>query len=335
MAVSLGFKLGQGPGRTREGIHAGRERPATLSADARELFGEFDEHQAERMALRENQTAGSEQDVSQCLICGSTDDLTVEHIIPQTLWKRFGIDPNMSEGDVFKTRTTLCRSCNAGTASLHERGEMMTLIETGDPITKRTLQHLADWGFWVLLLLGLSRGTAVVPEDAARELLVSRFSLRVATSIPKGVRVYAGVATTLEPSPSSPPSSFAVARVDDPNVYCNGEGEAIGMTARGGQSLQAAQSIGLGKAVLLVLGPTLSSGPGHEARLDEAAGAVALTRIHPLPPKVPELGPREYDLAAVRDLFMSLPFGDDFSLLPGPLRRLMEPLHRESRAPRT
>jgi hypothetical protein len=117
--------------------------------------------------------------------------------------------------------------------------------------------------------------------------------------------------------------------VDDPSVYRNGKGEAIGMTARTGQPLQAAQSIGLGKVVLLVLGPTLPSGPDHEARLDEAAGTVGLSRIHPLPETVPKLEPREYDMEAVGDVFASVPFGDDFSLLPAALRGLMEALHAQ------
>lgn len=262
-----------------------------------------------------------------CLICGSTEELTVEHIIPQTLWKRFGVDPNTPGGDVPKTRTTLCRSCNAGTAELHRRSDMMALIETGTPITKRSVQHLADWAFWVLLLLGLARGSSVVAEQVARALLLARFATRESTSIPKGVRVYAGIATTLEGSPLPETPSFAVARTNGPGVYRNRAGEARGMTAFSGQPLPAAQSIGLGKIVVLVLESTESSGADHEGRLDLAATAVGLTRIHPLPSTVPHSEAREYDLHAVRDLFVTAPFGNEFSLLPEPLRWLLQAFH--------
>lgn len=261
--------------------------------------------------------------VSECIICGSTTNLTVEHIIPQALWKRFGVDPNATSGDVPKTRTTLCSPCNSATAALHNRTDMMALIETGSPTNKKTLQHLADWAFWVLLLLGLARGNGVVPADDARALLRARFVDRTAPSVPRGVRVYAGVATTLEPSSPTATTSFSVARIDDPSVLRDHAGEAMGMSARFGQPLQATQSIGIGKVVLLVLGPTQFSGAGHEARLDLAAATVGLTPIHPLQDPIPELVPSEYDLEAIRDLFVSVPFGTDDSLLPMRLQGLI------------
>lgn len=259
----------------------------------------------------------------ECLICRSTAELTVEHIIPQTLLKRFGIDPDTAEGDVFKTRTTLCRSCNAGTAALHERGEMMTLIETGTPTNKRTLRQLSDWAFWVLLLLGLARGNEIVPAETARALLVERFSRRTVTSVPKGVRVYLGVASSLNSSTSPAARTFAVARLDDPSIYRSAAGKAIGIAARSGQSIQAAQSIGLGKVVLLVLGPTISSGANHAGRLDEAASTVGLGRIHPLSDVVPVFEPSEYNLDSVSHVFVRVLFGDDPSLLPEVFHKLM------------
>lgn len=269
----------------------------------------------------------------ECLICGARDDLTVEHIIPQTFWKRFGIDPNLFDGDVPKTRTSLCRSCNSATAVLHERQEMMSLIETGSPTTKKTLAHLADWAFWVTLLLGLARGSAVIRTDHARRLLQARFAAPSATGgIPKGFRVYAGVAKSLESSGGAA-TSYAIARVGDPSVYLDGSGQPIGFTMSTGQSLQAAQSIGLGHFVLLVVAPTYSSGDNHAQRLDAAAASIELIRIHPPPNPIPSLAPVEIDVGAARNLFVTNPSGSDWSLLPPRLRRGAEALGLRSEGP--
>lgn len=91
-----------------------------------------------------------------CLLCGSLEEPTVEHIIPQALWKRFGLDPD--HDDLARFRTDLCFTHNQATSVLHQRSEMMDLIETGSPITKKTLQHLGDWIVWITLLLSLARG---------------------------------------------------------------------------------------------------------------------------------------------------------------------------------
>jgi hypothetical protein len=80
-------------------------------------------------------TAGS----GPCLLCGVLDDPTVEHIIPQTLWNRFGIDPDCE--NLAQFRTTLCEPHNQATSALHRRIEMMELIETGEHVTRKTLQQ--------------------------------------------------------------------------------------------------------------------------------------------------------------------------------------------------
>lgn len=54
-----------------------------------------------------------------CLLCGALADPTLEHIIPQTLWKRFGIDPNRE--DLAQFWTTLCDAHNQATSALHMR----------------------------------------------------------------------------------------------------------------------------------------------------------------------------------------------------------------------
>lgn len=270
---------------------------------------------------------GDRRRMTACLICESAENLTVEHIIPQTLWKKFGVDPNADEGGVPKTRATLCRACNAATGKLHQRPEMMAMIDTGAPIIGRTLNHLADWTFWVLLILGLERGSPVIPK--ARSLLQDRFSRGSDSGgIPRGVRVYTGIATTLESSHIAETSRFSVALVGDPDGLGN-RGAAFGSTVQGGQALQAAQSIGLGKLVVLVLPPTQSSGREHEARLDAAATTVGLTRIHPPPGHpTPGLDAHEFDLDAVRNLFVFPPFGEDTTLLPDHFRRLFDTFHQ-------
>lgn len=275
-----------------------------------------------------------ERVVSECLICAATTDLTVEHIVPQTLWKRWGVNPNTAMGDVPKTRTTLCKRCNGATAALHGRSDMMSFIDTGEPITKKTLQHFADWAFWVLLLLGLARGSGVVPVDEARAILRARFADGPGSkAIPRGVRVYAGLATSLEPSPTpSVATSYSIAPVDAANVLRQ-NGAPIGLTVRQAQSVQAAQSIGIGKTTVLILGRTESSGADHNARLDAAAATVGLSRIHPLSDPIPTLTPQHPNLRAIGDLFALLPFGDDRSLLPPSLRALLDQTAEEAALP--
>lgn len=74
-----------------------------------------------------------------CLLCGAVDDPTDEHIIPQTLWNRFGIDPNQPH--LARFRTDLCGRHNQATSALHQRTEVMELIEHGEPVSAKTLTH--------------------------------------------------------------------------------------------------------------------------------------------------------------------------------------------------
>jgi hypothetical protein len=133
-----------------------------------------------------------------CLLCGAIADPTLEHILPQTLWKRFGIDPNRE--DLAQFWTTLCDAHNQATSALHARPDMMSLIETGEPVTRKTLDHLSDWAVWVTLLFALERGSGVLGAEASRELLLRRFSTGHGGT-PKGFRVYAArVAGYVEPA---------------------------------------------------------------------------------------------------------------------------------------
>lgn len=154
-------------------------------------------------------------DMDECLICGATTDLTVEHIIPQTLWNRFGIDPN-GAGDVAKTRTILCSTCNSATGQLHERGAMLDLIAEGVPVTKQTLRQLADWTFWVTILLGLARGVGVLPLSEARSWLRDRFFSSNRAGVPRGLRVYAG--RSADPLPTTIPA-FATSKASVPAAH--------------------------------------------------------------------------------------------------------------------
>lgn len=134
------------------------------------------------------------------MLCGADQDLTIEHIIPQALWRRFGIDPDRPTLADYKT--ILCERHNQATSALHRRPDLLDLIETGEPVTRRTLTHLGDWAVWVTLLLGLARGSGVLGETVTRDVLLRRFDAN-AGGTPRGVRVYA--ARVLEYAVASDP----------------------------------------------------------------------------------------------------------------------------------
>jgi hypothetical protein len=96
-----------------------------------------------------------------------------------------------------------------------------------------------------------------------------------------------------------------------------------------GQPLRAARLIGIGQIVILILGPTQSSGSDHDSRLDLAAESVGLSRVHLLTDPVPMLDAGQCDLDAVRDPFVAAPFGNDNPLLPETLGRLTQPFQSE------
>lgn len=258
----------------------------------------------------------------ECLICGSTTDLTVEHIIPQTLWNRWGIDPNRDDLAVFTTR--LCGLHNSATGALHEREDMMRLIDTGERVSKRTLSHLADWAIWVTLLLGLARGSSVLDAETSRAWLLHRFTHDASTGPgggpPKGTRVYAARVTLLVKA-DAPTRKYVLALRGDSRVILDAQQEPCGLSFRAGV-INAAESIRVGELVLLVLGPTYSSGQDHTERLDAAAVGVGLERIFPPAVTLPALVPAPIDLDDVSRLFTVLPFGGDLSLLPPRMQAL-------------
>ncbi|WES65833.1 hypothetical protein P0L94_07110 [Microbacter sp. GSS18] len=261
---------------------------------------------------------------SDCLICGETNrpELTLEHIIPQTLWRRFGVDPNQ-EGDVRKTHTTLCKRCNDATSRLHSRTEMMELIEKGTPATDMAIGQMADWVFWILLLLALERGDSIVPADVARRLLHSRFVTHTATGIPPGWRVYAARVATLEHQGTAVQESYEVLTAFGNMGVTSAAGHAIGFTGRSGAAVQSALTIGIGSMGFLVLPPTESSGPNHLDRVDAAAAENGLERLVPRRGAVATLTVGAADVGALRDIFVSPFEGSDRSLLPQRLRSLL------------
>lgn len=251
-----------------------------------------------------------------CLMCDADSDPTVEHIIPQTLWKRFGIDPDREDLATF--RTSLCYRHNQATGALHRRDLMMQLIETGEPVTRQTLLHLGDWAVWVTLLLGLARGSGVLGAKASRDLLLQRFD--AGTGPPSGVRVYA--ARVKEYVPGGPPTTpYVLALRGDSRILLDEAAKPIGLTVREGP-MNASESIGLGEVALLVVGSTYASGPDHLHLLDRAAASVGLDRIHPLSDTLPALTRREISMKNVHGLFTVVPFGADPSLLPPRLQWL-------------
>jgi hypothetical protein len=253
-----------------------------------------------------------------CLLCGALADPTLEHIIPQTLWKRFGIDPNRE--DLAQFWTTLCDAHNQATSALHMRPEMMSLIETGEPVTRKTLDHLGDWAVWVTLLFALERGSGVLGAEASRELLLRRFSTGHGGT-PKGVRVYAArVADYVEPA-DPPRVPYALALHGDSRVYLDALRRPSGFSIQTGP-INASESIGIGKVVLLVVGRTYPSGPDHDNRLDQAAAQVGLERIRPLDAALPALNPAQISMTDVSKVFTVIPFGADMSLMPERIRAL-------------
>lgn len=250
------------------------------------------------------------------MLCGTNADPTVEHIIPQTLWKRFGIDPDMDH--LAQYRTDLCEKHNAATSSLHRRAEMMELIETGEPVTRKTLTHLADWAIWVTLLLGLARGSGVLDPSWTRDLLLRRFD-STSGGTPRGMRVYAARVSAYVSEASPPATRYCVALTGDPSVLLDADGRPRGFSVGIGP-IEAGEAIGLGKIALLVVGRTFSSGDGHSERLDDAATTVGLQRIWPLPNPLPNLPHGEVSITDVSRLFTVLPFGSDLSLMPEALQ---------------
>lgn len=255
-----------------------------------------------------------------CLLCGTSAEPTVEHIIPQALWRRFGLDPNSE--DLARFRTTLCSPHNKATSTLHERSDMMTLIETGEPVTRKTLDHLGDWAIWVTLLLALSRGSGVLGPHDSRELLLRRFDTGHGGP-PKGFRVYAARVDSYVDPADPPRVPYLLALRGDSRVICDAAGRPIGLGVMEGP-INASESIGLGKLALLVVGPSYSSGPDHGERLDQAAAQVGLERIRPLgPTTLPALRPAPISMTDVSRVFTVLPTDADGSLLPMELRILL------------
>lgn len=257
-----------------------------------------------------------------CLICGTTAKLTLEHIIPQTLWQRWGIDPNRDDLAVF--RTWLCDQHNQATGALHRREDMMCLIDTGGPVTPKTLNQLADWAVWVTLLLGLARGSGVIDAKTSRRWLQEHFTKspdRTQGGPPKGTLVYAARITELIETEEPGPPPYLLALRGDSRVLLDAHGKPTGMSVHAGP-VNATESIRVGSVVLLVVGPTHSSGPDHRQGLDEAAAEVGLERVFPLPEPLPALSPAQINVTWVSRLFTVVPIGADPSLAPAPLRAL-------------
>lgn len=244
----------------------------------------------------------------------------MEHIVPQALWKRFGLNPNHER--LARYRTTLCRKHNAATSQLHQRTEVLDLIEKGEPATKKSLGLLADWATWVILLLGLASGEGVLPDKEARRLLTERFDGRNGGP-PKGLRVY--VARVAEYVSDTTFVSHMVGVERDGRIVLDHAGVPIGFNARTGP-ITASEAIGLGKVAILVLARTYPSGMDHDARLDAAGATVGLDRIHPPQEDAPALAPRQVDISAVSQVFMPVMHGGDTSLLPPVVRMAVEML---------
>lgn len=244
----------------------------------------------------------------------------MEHIVPKALWRRFGLDPDQER--LARYRTTLCRTHNEATSRLHQRTDVLDLIDKGGPITKKSVGLLADWATWVTLLVGLASGHGVLPDEEARRLLTDRFDGHNG-GLPKGLRVY--ISRVGEYVSGTTFTSHMVGVQQDGRIALDHAGMPSGFSERTGP-ITATEAIGLGKIAILVLARTYSSGKDHDARLDTAAATVGLDRIHPPQEDAPELAPRPVDITAVSQVFMPVMHGTDTSLLPAPVRTCVEML---------
>ncbi|NHA69976.1 hypothetical protein [Phycicoccus flavus] len=265
---------------------------------------------------------------TQCLLCEETAGLTTEHIVPQTLWNRFGIDPDADRIEPF--RTTLCTPHQEVTAALHRHEAMMDLVETGEPVTRQTLAQLGQWSVWVTMLLSLARGSAVLGPRVTREVLLTYFDGH-GGGVPAGTRVYAARVSRFTDPARPPAPRYLLALRRDASVRLDERSTPSGFSFGEGPT-QAAESIAIGKIALLVVGPTHSSGPGHHARMDQAVSHLGLERIHPLgerPQPLPSLTTREVCMRDVARLFTVIPFGVDMSLMPERIRMVGSALTSE------
>jgi len=54
-----------------------------------------------------------------CAYCGSSDELTVDHVVPISRWKEFKVRRRVLDND--SNRVRCCRACNAAKANMHPR----------------------------------------------------------------------------------------------------------------------------------------------------------------------------------------------------------------------
>ncbi|GAB4085028.1 hypothetical protein GCM10028784_16580 [Myceligenerans cantabricum] len=254
-----------------------------------------------------------------CLLCGSIDDPTDEHIVPQTLWNEWGLDPNSA--GLARYRCTLCRKHNGALSALHSRPEMKDLIVHGGPVNKRTLRQFADWAVWVTMELGLARGTGVLDEAMARKLLLDHADGGVGGP-PAGMRVYAALVDE-QPATAVAVPKFEIAVKGDDRISYDESGEPSGFSVREGR-IKVAESIVVGHLAVIVLGRTLGSGPDHRRRLDAAAAVAGLAPVHPLPNGKATLSVLKVPMSALNDVFVPPGLGSDTSLLPKQIRAVME-----------
>lgn len=263
-----------------------------------------------------------------CAICGSLDDLTVEHIIPQTLLKTWGRDPNDDETKSY--RTWLCATHQSRMAKIHDRPAMRTLIVDGEPASEKALSHLAEWSVWVTMLLGIANGQGVWPTGPARYHLVNQFSNTTSGGgAPKGTRVYAARFDEQLPEQGQPAfqPSYAVALRDDDRIMLSAHGTPLGIRSKAGV-VSAAKCLGIGQLVVLVLGPTWASGSAHRERLDAVPESFGFVRIHPLPSPIPSLQQLTVDIRFAEKLFTVEPLlATDLTLLPGAVGRFIATFH--------
>lgn len=265
-----------------------------------------------------------------CKICGNPADKTLEHIVPKSVLKKLDLTP--AKTAAHPLTTSLCNRCNNAGSQLHNNEDLVDLIAKGVPISQKTLEDLAEWVTWVLLLLCVETETVEIIETGPAHLIGQRMVTSASpwpigdaierlkerftggsTDLPLGVRVYAAVFD--KDVVGEIETNYAVVLENDPRHVIDEHG-IPGFVPSGGKI--AAAVLVVGTLVLMVLGPTRSSGRAHDARLDAAAKSIGLASIWPRTQGPHDSLPTHtVKYTEIRNLFVAFPFeANNVELLP-------------------
>lgn len=93
---------------------------------------------------------------------------------PRTHRPQGGVEktgPQTREGCSASSATSLCNRCNHAGSQLHNNKNLLDLIDKGAPISQKTLEDLAEWVIWVLLLLCVETKKAEIIKTGRAHLI--------------------------------------------------------------------------------------------------------------------------------------------------------------------